>query len=72
MATQYATINDLAHYMDDDEREDVHLAMAPCSAQAFWDEFQARYPASASDIRAMVRTYDTVDECLGLGDAVAL
>lgn len=32
-----------AEHMDDDIREAVNLALAPCSAQEFWDEYCKRH-----------------------------
>ena len=46
-------LDDLASALDDQERDAVHLDLAPCDAQVWWDEFRSRYPASA-DAAAMV------------------
>ncbi len=42
----------LALDMDDGHREAVHSSHAPCSAQAFWDEFSRRWPDEADWLTA--------------------
>jgi hypothetical protein len=35
---------DLGYYMDEDIREDIHLRLAPCAPQEFWDAYAAADP----------------------------
>lgn len=39
----YYTMDELANYMDDEIREDLHSKMAPCAAQEFVDAYVKRH-----------------------------
>jgi hypothetical protein len=42
----------LAVYMDDESREAVHSALAPCDPQQYWDAYAERYPEDAAHAAA--------------------
>lgn len=47
------SLADLAHYLDDDARESVHLELAPCAPQTYWDAVIAHYPQAAQDAEGL-------------------
>jgi hypothetical protein len=59
--TRRYRLADLAASLPDDERDAVHLELAPCAPQAWWDEFARRYPALAQDAILVTPTSDDGD-----------
>ena len=45
-------LDDLAHYLDPDQRELVHLDLSPCDPQVWWDEYVSRYRDDADHTAA--------------------
>lgn len=66
-AGRYASLRDLAHYMDEEAREDLHFELAghECTAQEFWDAYVDRYQESAEHVLSIVQITDDPDRVNG-------
>ncbi len=51
---RWASLQDLAHQMDEESREALHLELAPCDPQEFWDAYTERFADDAARVLSMV------------------